>query len=77
MNLFLEKYENYKSTVNKRLANIIEETFVDSEVINVMKYSLNIEMGESGDPMEVILNDKCLMIMGLFYILVLFGILYV
>ena len=42
MNLFLEKYENYKSTVNKRLANIIEETFVDSEVINVMKYSLNI-----------------------------------
>ena len=42
MNLFLEKYENYKSTVNKRLANIIEETFVDSEVINAMKYSLNI-----------------------------------
>lgn len=42
MNLFLEKYENYKSAVNKRLANIIEETFVDSEVIKAMTYSLNI-----------------------------------
>ncbi len=42
MNLFLEKYENYKLAVNERLANIIEETFVDSEVINAMKYSLNI-----------------------------------
>ena len=58
MDLFLEKYENYKSEVNERLANIIEETFVDSEVINAMKYSLNIG-GKRIRPILVLAFCEC------------------
>lgn len=46
-------------------------------IILAMKYSLDIEKGESGDPMEVILSDKWLIIIGIIYVIVLFMILYV
>lgn len=46
-------------------------------ILLAMKYSLDIEMGESGDPMEVIMNDKWLIAIGGIYIFVLFIILYI
>lgn len=73
---FYALWSGADATVEK-LGTDMQMWTVPIVILLAMKYSLNIEMGESGDPMEVILNDKCLMIMGLFYILVLFGILYV
>ena len=46
-------------------------------IILAMKYSLDIEKGESGDPMEVILSDKWLIFIGIIYVITLFIILYV
>jgi len=42
-----------------------------------MKYSLNIEATNSeGDPVEVIMNDKCIMVLGAVYILYIFTAIY-
>ncbi|MDD3569488.1 MAG: decaprenyl-phosphate phosphoribosyltransferase [Lachnospiraceae bacterium] len=41
-----------------------------------MKYSLNIEKGTFGDPVEVILGDKMLVVMAGIYIIMLIGIIY-
>lgn len=46
-------------------------------IILAMKYSLDIEKGESGDPMEVILLDKWLIFIGITYVITLFIILYI
>lgn len=46
-------------------------------IILAMKYSLDIEKGESGDPMEIIVSDKWLIFIGIIYVVVLFMILYV
>lgn len=46
-------------------------------ILLAMKYSLDIEIGESGDPMEIIMSDKWLIAIGVIYIFVLFIILYI
>lgn len=45
-------------------------------IIMAMKYSLDIECGEYADPVEVILKDKWLLLLGVVYALVMVGILY-
>lgn len=46
-------------------------------VLICMRYSLNIESNKSdGDPMNVILQDKLLLILALLYIIIIIGILY-
>ena len=46
-------------------------------MILAMKYSLNIEAMESeGDPVEVIVGDKFIIGLGIIYICLIFGILY-
>ena len=45
-------------------------------IIMAMKYSLDIECGEYADPVEVILKDKWLLLLGVVYVLVMVGILY-
>lgn len=61
----------------KKLGTDMQMWTVPLVILLAMKYSLNIEKEESGDPMEVILNDKWLIIIGIIYIITLFGILYV
>lgn len=46
-------------------------------IILAMKYSLDIEKGGLGDPMEVIVSDKGLILIGIVYIIVISLILYV
>lgn len=46
-------------------------------LIILMKYNMNIENGGYGDPIDVILNDKILIIIGIMYGLACFAILYV
>lgn len=45
-------------------------------IIIAMKYSMNIEGKSDGDPVEVILHDKYLIIMGLLYAITIFTIFY-
>lgn len=45
-------------------------------IIMAMKYSLNIEGDSEGDPVEVILGDKVLMILFLMYLVVMYYIVY-
>lgn len=45
-------------------------------LIILMKYSLNIEMDSLGDPVDVILSDKTLIILVMLFALVMVGILY-
>ena len=46
-------------------------------IIIAMRYSMNIESNSDGDPIEVILNDKVLIGLGIIYVMVLFVLLYV
>lgn len=41
-----------------------------------MKYSFNIESESDGDPIEVLLHDKILLILCILYLLIMFLILY-
>ncbi len=41
-----------------------------------MKYSLDIERGSDGDPVEVLLHDKVLLVLCVFYLVIMFTILY-
>ncbi len=41
-----------------------------------MKYSMDVEGNSDGDPVEVILKDKTIIVLGLILMIVLFGILY-
>lgn len=45
-------------------------------IIIAMKYSMNIEGDSDGDPVEVIMKDKVLIVLGLIYMISLFVILY-
>lgn len=45
-------------------------------IIIAMKYSMNIEGNSDGDPVEVIMKDKILILLGLIYVISLFVILY-
>lgn len=45
-------------------------------IIIAMKYSMNIEGNSDGDPVEVIMKDKILILLGLIYVVSLFVILY-
>lgn len=45
-------------------------------LIICMKYSLDIEKGTSGDPINVILNDKILLLLGIIYAAIIFVIIY-
>ena len=42
----------------------------------VMKYSLNIESGSDGDPVEVLIHDKVLIVLCIFYFLMMLKLLY-
>lgn len=42
----------------------------------VLKYSLDLENGRSGDPVEILLEDKALQALCLLYVLTMFGVLY-
>lgn len=46
-------------------------------IVIVMKYELDIDSDSYGDPVEVVLGDKILMFMVLFYSLVMFTLMYV
>ena len=46
-------------------------------ILILMKYSLNVESDSLGDPIEVILNDKVLIALGILYALFCFAILYI
>lgn len=59
-----------------RLGTDIQIWTVPIVIIIAMKYSLDIEKGESGDPIEVILSDKWLMIMAFIYAIIILSILY-
>ena len=45
-------------------------------IVLAMRYSLDLESSESGDPMEIILGDKWLMVVGVIYCLIMLLILY-
>lgn len=45
-------------------------------ILIFMKYSLTIEGDSDGDPVEVLIHDKVLMILCLLYIMVMFVLLY-
>lgn len=60
---------------------IINRTFnviwtVPFVIVICMKYSLNIEGDSFGDPVDVILNDRILVVMALAYAIIMFAILY-
>ncbi len=42
-----------------------------------MKYSMDVEGSSDGDPVEVLLHDKVLLCMCAFYLIVMFGLLYI
>ena len=46
-------------------------------ILITMKYSLNIEGDSDGDPVEVLVHDKILVVLCLIYFCVMFGFLYV
>ncbi len=46
-------------------------------IVIAMKYSLDIEKKKYADPVEVILNDKILMLLGFAYAVCMFFILYI
>ena len=45
-------------------------------IVIAMRYSMNIEGNSDGDPVEVIMKDKILILLGLIYVISLFVILY-
>lgn len=61
------------TTINGIFNIILTVPFV---IIICMKYSLNIEGDSSGDPVDVILGDKVLLIMALIYAIIMFAIIY-
>ena len=46
-------------------------------ILILMKYSLNVEQDSLGDPIEVILSDKVLIMLGIIYAIFCFAILYI
>lgn len=46
-------------------------------LVILMKYSLNVECDSFGDPVDVILNDKILIVLVIIFALLIFGILYI
>ena len=64
-------------TTVEKLGTNLQIWTVPIVIILAMKYSLDIEKGESGDPMEVILADKWLIFIGIIYVITLFIILYI
>lgn len=63
-------------TTIEKLGTSLQIWTVPIVIILAMKYSLDIENGDSGDPMEVILADKWLILIGIIYVSTLFIILY-
>ena len=54
------------TTINNVGSNLLAFT-VPLVIIICMKYSLNLEQGKSGDPVEVLVKDKLLMILVAIY----------
>lgn len=73
---FYALWSGNEDTIEKFGTNIQMWT-VPVVIILAMKYSLDIEKGESADPMEIIMNDRWLLIIGFFYILVMCIVLYI
>lgn len=66
--------------VDKTAENAYSGTYliwsVPLALLICMKYSLNIENDSDGDPVEVLLKDKSLLILVLIYVLMMMGIIY-
>ena len=63
--------------INTTINSIINIVWtVPLVIIICMKYSLNIEGNSSGDPVDVILNDKVLIILALIYAAIMFATIY-
>lgn len=60
-----------------RLSNDYLVWTVPLVILICMKYSLNIEGDSDGDPVEVIIKDKVLMTMVVFFLLITLGIIYI
>ena len=63
------------STMVKMSDNLLIWT-VPVVMLICMKYSLNVEKGSDGDPTNIILSDKILILLGLILLIMLLFILY-
>ena len=62
----------------QRIGNKYISITIPIIMVILMKYSLNIENNESfGDPVDVILHDKILLLLVVFLAIIMFGILYI
>ena len=59
------------------VSNIFVEYSVVFVEILLLRYTLSVEMGGFGDPIEVILGDKSILLIGLLYVLYILVSLYV
>ncbi len=73
--VFYAFWSGAESTIAKVGSNAQMWT-VPIVIMLAMRYSLDIEKEESGDPIEVILGDKWLILIGLLYVVVMTVILY-
>lgn len=63
--------------IDKAGGNIINMIWtVPLVIIICMKYSLNIESNSLGDPVDVILKDKALLLLGIIYVILMIFIIY-
>lgn len=61
----------------EKLGTNIQMWTVPVVIILAMKYSLDIEKGQTADPMEIIMNDRWLLVIGFFYVLLMWAVLYI
>lgn len=64
-------------TTITKLGNNLMIWTVPFIMVILMKYSLNVEGNSFGDPVDVILHDKSLLVIGALYALCMFGIIYI
>lgn len=73
---FYALWSGNAETIEKIGTNIQMWT-VPVVIILAMKYSLDIEKGQTADPMEIIMNDRWLLVIGFFYVLLMWAVLYI
>lgn len=73
-NVFYALWSMDENTVSAYGNNLVFS--VPIVLLITMKYSLNIEGESDGDPVEVLLHDKVLLVLCLIYLLTMFAILY-
>lgn len=73
-NVFYALWSMDEQTISSYNKNLVFT--VPIVLLITMKYSLNIERGTDGDPVEVLLHDKALLALCILYLTVMFMILY-